>query len=312
MTAIIKEQGYFRSFDGVRLYYAVEGPKDAPPLLFCYGLVCSKLQWKYQMEHFKKTHRVIYMDYRAHCQSAVPTNRSSVTIENLARDLGTLCEELNLPPLPIIGHSLGVNVILDFYRLYPDRVSALVLANGTPKDPFETMFHHNILQVFFPLILLANRMAPDVLEKFWKSQGENKINQFFIAIAGFNRKYAKQEDINEYLRLTSTVPLGIFLNLLGDFMSYDCTHWLEEVRVPTLIISGGQDLITPPINQRIMKELIPRSILETIPEGSHCPQMEQIDLVNNMLEKFLEKSNVRKTARKQLSARSSKKLALKG
>lgn len=288
MTKPPYEHGYFRTRDGVRLFYSVEGPKNAPPLVFCYGLVCSKLQWKYQMEHFKATHRVIYMDYRGHGQSDKPENPSTVTIESCARDLLDLFNELNIASAPVLGHSLGVNIILDLYRIAPKRVSALVLANGTPKDPFETMFHHNFLQVIFPGIRRAQALFPDLLQKFWASQGTNPINQEFIALAGFNPKYAKREDINEYLRITSTVDLDVFLHLLGDFMKYDATPWLHEVKAPTLVITGERDLITPPKNQRIFAQLIPYSELCIISEGSHCPQMEKPELVSGIIRNFLE------------------------
>lgn len=287
MTKSPNEHGYFRTRDGVRLFYSAEGPKDAPPLVFAYGLVCSKLQWKYQMEFFKATHRVIYMDYRGHGQSDRPDDPKTVTIESCARDLLDLFDELGVEKAPILGHSLGVNIVLDFYRLAPERVTALVLANGTPKDPFETMFHHNFLQVAFPAVRAAHSMFPDILQKFWQSQGSNPINQKFVALAGFNTKYADQEDINEYLRMTTVVGVDVFLNLLNDFMSYDATHWLHEVKAPTLVIAGEKDLITPPVNQRIFAELIPDSQFALIPEGSHCPQMEKRDLVNSILKKFL-------------------------
>lgn len=325
MNPVIQnEHGYFRTRDGVRLFYAVEGPKNAPPLLFCYGLVCSKLQWKYQMEHFRKTHRVIYMDYRGHGQSDKSVDASTVTIENCARDLLELMDELKIDSAPVLGHSLGVNIILDLYRIAPKRVKALVLANGTPKDPFETMFHHNFLQVAFPLIRKARGLFPQLLEKFWAEQGTNPINQYFVALAGFNPKYAKREDINEYLRLTSTVELATFLNLLEDFMKYDATHWLHEIEAPTLVIAGERDLITPPLNQRIFGQLIPNAQFSLIEEGSHCPQMEKPDLVNEILENFLKvaenpkivrgivKAKTKTTVKKSAPQKKSKKSAKVG
>ncbi len=287
MNTLPKEHGYFRTRDGVRLFYSVEGPRDAPPLVFAYGLVCSKLQWKYQMDYFKSTHKVIYMDYRGHGQSDKPDDPSSVTIESCARDLLDLFNELEIEKAPVLGHSLGVNIILDFYRIATERVSSLVLANGTPKDPFETMFHHNFLQVAFPAIRKAHALFPHLVQKFWENQGSNPVNQKFVALAGFNTKYASMDDINEYLRMTTVVGVDVFLNLLNDFMAYDATHWLHEVKVPTLVIAGERDLITPPVNQRIFAELIPDSQFCEIPEGSHCPQMEKTELVNSIIEKFL-------------------------
>lgn len=309
MSQPVMEQGYFRTRDGLRLYYSAEGPANGPPLIFCYGLVCSKLQWKYQMEHFRQTHRVYYMDYRGHGQSARPEDASTVTIENLARDVLEFMDEVKLPTATVLGHSLGVNIVLDLYRIAPKRIKALVLANGTPKDPFETMFHHNFLQVAFPAIRMAHGLFPQLVQKFWANQGANPINQEFIAIAGFNPKYANRADINEYLRLTATVDVDIFLNLLEDFMKTDATHWLHEVKAPTLVIAGARDLITPLKNQRLFSRLIPGAELHVIPEGSHCPQMEKPALVNEIIGNFLaglEKPRAAGAAREARPPRSGK------
>jgi len=302
MSEAKETQGYFRTRDGVRLYYSVEGPVGAPLLFFCYGLVCSKLQWKYQWAEFKETHRCVYMDYRGHGQSDKPEDASSVTIEACARDLLDLLNELGAKDAVVLGHSLGVNIILDLYRLAPERVRGLVLANGTPKDPFETMFHHNFLQVAFPLVHATQKFFPEILQKIWRSQGTNPINQQFVALAGFNPKLAKRADINEYLRLTSTVDLDIFLSLLKDFMNTDATHWLHEVKAPTLVIAGERDLITPPLNQRLFAKLIPGAEYHEIKEGSHCSQMEKPELVNGLLREFFARVESAKPRSKKKAA----------
>lgn len=314
MSEASQTQGYFRTRDGVRLYYSVEGPAGAPLLFFCYGLVCSKLQWKYQWQEFRQTHRCVYMDYRGHGQSDKPEDPESVTIEACARDLLDLLDELEAPDAVVLGHSLGVNIILDLYRLAPERVRGLVLANGTPKDPFETMFHHNFLQVAFPLVHATQKFFPEILQKIWRSQGTNPVNQQFVALAGFNPKLAKREDINEYLRLTSTVDLDIFLSLLNDFMKTDATHWLHEVSAPTLVLAGEQDKITPPLNQRLFAKLIPGAEYHEIKEGSHCSQMEKPELVNGILREFfarVEKSQLKRAMKASKPSKPGKASAAK-
>lgn len=302
------EHGYFRSYDGLKLFYACQGPKSAPPLIFCYGLVCSRLQWKYQLDYFSKTHRVIYFDYRGHNKSESPQDASSMTIESLAKDLATLHDELGLAPTPVLGHSLGVNIILEFYRLFPQKVSALVLANGTPKDPFETMFGHNFLQVLFPILPMAYQFAPQLLNNFWRSQGESRLSQEFVAQVGFNTKYAKREDINEYLRITSLVRADLFVHLLNDFTKWDSCQWLNQVKVPTLVIGGEKDLITPPVNSRKMAKLIPGASLKMFSEGSHCVQMEQIEGVNQSIEAFLRGLSGKKIKTKAIADRKKQKV----
>lgn len=295
---LVHEHGFFHSDDGLKLFYSSEGPRGAPTLLFCYGIVCSTLQWKYQMRYFKQKYRVLYMDYRGHNNSETPEDFSRVTLETLAKDLARLTDELKLGPMPVLGHSLGVNVALELYRLFPEKVSALVLASGTPRDPFETMFQHNFLQPGFELVRKFYFSAPSILDMIWRLQGSNPINQEFIARAGFNRKYAKREDINEYLRITSEIELGVFMQLLHDFTRFNACHWLPEVKVPTLVVGGEEDKITPLQNQRILAKLIPGAELAVIREGSHNAQMEFPEKVNSIIEEFLNRRLFLKNGRR--------------
>ena len=87
-TDVPTKHGYFRSFDGTKLFYSIEG--EGKPLVFCYGLVCSSLHWTYQIEHFRKGYRTIWMDYRGHQNSDVPADIDSLNLESLAKDLAAL------------------------------------------------------------------------------------------------------------------------------------------------------------------------------------------------------------------------------
>jgi pimeloyl-ACP methyl ester carboxylesterase len=81
-SEVPSRNGYFRSFDGTKLFYSVEG--EGKPIIFCYGLVCSSLHWTYQIEHFRKNYKTIWMDYRGHQNSEIPADLSSLTLESLA------------------------------------------------------------------------------------------------------------------------------------------------------------------------------------------------------------------------------------
>jgi alpha-beta hydrolase superfamily lysophospholipase len=109
--------GYFNSFDGTKLFYSVEG--SGPPLVFCYGLVCSSLHWTYQIDYFQSRYRAIWFDYRGHHNSEVPKDLGSLTLPNMARDLGILLDELKIEDAVFLGHSMGVNTVLELYRQQP-------------------------------------------------------------------------------------------------------------------------------------------------------------------------------------------------
>ena len=72
----------------------------------------------------EKIIQTIWFDYRGHNNSETPRDLRSLTVETLARDLGIILDELGIKePVPLLGHSMGVNTVLEFYRQQPDRVS---------------------------------------------------------------------------------------------------------------------------------------------------------------------------------------------
>ncbi len=281
--------GYVKSFDGTKLFYSIEG--KGKPLVFCYGLVCSSLHWTYQVEYFQETHRAIWFDYRGHHNSEVPKNLDSLSLENIARDLTTLLDELEIPEAVLLGHSMGVNVVLEFYRQQPNRVAGMVLANGTAKRPLETLFHHNALQAAFKILKKIYRKSPQLCSFLWKSQKSNPLTRTLVSLGGFNPHLTPQADIELYIDQVIGMDPEILIHLIENYDAYDATAWLHTVSVPTLIIAGEQDNVIPVEQQELMHQLIAHSQLEVIRHGSHCPQMDLPDLVNLKIEKFLELVN---------------------
>lgn len=279
--------GYVKSFDGTKLFYSIEG--QGKPLIFCYGLVCSSLHWTYQIEHFQKSYQAVWFDYRGHQNSETPKNMDSLTLENMALDLGVILDELNIQDAVLLGHSMGVNVVLEFYRQQPKRVAGMILANGTATRPLETLFKNNALQAGFQLLRKIYKKSPEIVNKFWKFQKNNPVARTIVAFGGFNPHLTPQADIELYVDQVADMDPSILLHLIENYDYYDAAAWLHTVKAPTLIIAGEQDKMIPVEQQELMHQLIPDSHLEVIRHGSHCPQMDLPDLVNLKIEKFLER-----------------------
>jgi pimeloyl-ACP methyl ester carboxylesterase len=277
--------GYFKSFDDTKLFYSIEG--KGRPLVFCYGLVCSSLHWTYQIDHFQRSHQAVWFDYRGHQNSEVPKDLKSLALENMARDLGLLLDELGIKDAVLLGHSMGVNVVLEFYRQQPERVAGMVLANGTAKRPLETLFHSNALQAGFKILKKAYDKSPELVSTIWKLQKGNPITRTLVALGGFNPHLTPQADIDMYVDQVAEMDPSILIHLIENYDAYDATAWLHTVRAPTLIIAGEQDNMIPVPQQELMHQLIPGSRLEIIRHGSHCPQMDLPELVNHKIENFL-------------------------
>lgn len=277
--------GYFKSFDGTKLFYSVEG--TGKPLVFCYGLVCSSLHWTYQIDHFRRKYKAVWFDYRGHQNSEVPKDLHSLTIENIACDLGYLLDELGIKDAVFLGHSMGVNVVLEFYRQQPERVAGMILANGTAKSPLETMFHNNLGQKGFGMLKKLYDFSPGIMRTIWDIQGRNPLGKSLVSLAGFNPHLTPQEDIDLYVKTVTEMDPGILLHLVENYDSYDATAWLHTVKAPTLIIGGEQDHMIPKEQQELMHQLIPNSRLEIVRHGSHCTQMDLPELVNMKIERWL-------------------------
>ncbi len=289
--SVKNRNGYFKSFDGTRLFYSISYPTDpekcGPPLLFCYGLLCSKLHWQYQMSYFAKTHPVIWLDFRGHHLSEMPGDISSITIETLAHDVACLMDEIKIPQAVLLGHSMGVNIALEFCHRFPEKTLALVLANGCARAPFESLLKTNFMSYVLPLLRKSYKKAPELTSFYWKMQASNPLARWFVGWAGFNPAYCRKSDIELYIDLVATMDLGLTLQIMSDYSDYDATPWLHTIQKPSLILAGEKDLIIPREAQELMHQLIPNSQFELIRDGSHCPQMDIPEMVNILVEDFI-------------------------
>ena len=242
--------GYVKSFDGTKLFYSMEG--EGKPLIFCYGLVCSSLHWTYQIENFSKTHKAIWFDYRGHHNSEIPKDLKSITLENIAKDLSIVLDELNIQDAVLLGHSMGVNVVLEFYKQFPERVAGMVLANGTAKHPLETMFSINAFQAIFSGIRKIYKKAPELVSLLWRAQKSNPLTKTLVSLTGFNPHLTPQADIELYVKQVAETDPAILSQLIDSYESFDSLNWLDEIQVPTLVIAGEQDKIIPLAQQELM------------------------------------------------------------
>ena len=106
--------------DGGQLFYAEHGSGD-PPLVLVHGLGCAHEDWRNQVNHFAPSHRVVSLDQRGHGRSVGHT--SGFDIGTFGADVAALIANLALPPVLLVGHSLGCRVVLECTRIAPDSVT---------------------------------------------------------------------------------------------------------------------------------------------------------------------------------------------
>lgn len=286
MDSILKNSGHFQSFYGTPIYFEARG--EGKPLIFSYGVGCLFNHWSEQIKTFSRTHQTIMYDYRGHHKTGIPEDKETLTIDSLARDLIALCEYHNITSADFVGHSFGVQVLLKAYELRPDLFSHLIFVNGLYRNPFEAMIDADkFVEILNKAKMIYNK-APGLLTALWSKGVTNPLLVPLSALTGgFNLSQTALKDIEIYAKGVAAIDIRVFLTFFEEMVAFDAEAKLPEIKVPTLIICGSKDALTPMAEQRRMHELIPNSELCVVPYGSHCTQLDFPEMVNLKIQQFI-------------------------
>lgn len=286
----------FHTSDGEDLIYSTNfDPNDfpdRPTILFNYGLVCSNHHWLYQLPFFNdKEYNLIAHDYRGHYQSTGLERIENITFERITKDIKELLDTLGIKKVHQIGHSMGVNVSLDFTTTYPEMVETQTLISGTVIPVREIMFDTNIMEIFAPYFDYLLKNYPKILTKVWETSGINPLVNKMIHHGGFNVKTVSTEFVEIYLSRLSELGPQLFFQLFNEMSEHDVLSKLDRVTHPTLIIGGDRDKVIPNYLQFLLHKQLSNSFVYILRKGSHVPQVDFPDLVNERIQYFLENNH---------------------
>jgi 3-oxoadipate enol-lactonase len=255
--------------NGVELAYTDEG--RGTPLLLIHAFPLNKSMWETQARAFKASYRVITIDLRGHGESEAPLWR--YTMEQFADDLRGLLDHLGVGQAVLGGLSMGGYVLFAFYRKYPDRATALVLADtkagvDTPEGK-------------------AGRYV--MAQKLYK-EGIGTVEEAMLPRLLSPGTLRTQSPIVEQVRqmIRSTPVSGIVGDLMAMTDREDALPLLPRITCPTLVMVGEQDQATPPAESRLIAESIPGAHPVIIPRAGHLANLEEPEAFNKALLRFLE------------------------
>lgn len=287
MNAVKKSTGSFKSFDGTRIYYEVRG--EGRPVVMAYGIACLINHWQNQIKYFSQNYQTIVFDFRAHHKSDLPSDHSQISIDAIARDIHCLMDHLGIERASFWGHSFATQVLLRSYDIEPKYFHDLVFVNGFASNPIAGMFGNDLASQAFKIFKSGFDMAPETLTYVWQKVLANPFAAQMLALmGGFNLTLTHLKDIEIYLRGVASIDVNAFLTLFQNMMEYDARPVFDRVDIPTLIIGGKKDSVTPQKYQEEMSVKIKKSQFMMVPYGSHCTQLDMPDFVNLRIEKFLE------------------------
>lgn len=289
-----KFSNYLHTSDNEQIYYATNfehnQKKDLTDVLvFNYGLVCSNFHWSKQLDYYDKSgYKILIHDYRGHYKSTGIDNLENITFENIAKDLFDLFQHLNIKSSVHIGHSMGVNVCLEFAKKYPHLVNKLILISGTIIPVHNIMFNSNITDQLSPYFKMLLKKFPNQLQTFWKASGWNPIIRKMVHAGGFNLDTVSDEFIEIYLNKLGQLGPELFFHLIDEMNRHDILSFIDSIKTKTLLIGGDNDKVIPNYLQKLALKELRNSELYIIRNGSHVPQVDFPHFVNERMDYFLE------------------------
>lgn len=287
-----KRTHYLTSFDGTKIYVATnrdsKNLSKETPLLFNYGLVCNNAHWEKQIAFFDEAgYPIIIHDYRGHFNSSPNLDAEKVTFENIVGDMEMIANYFNLASLHLFGHSMGVNVSLEFTRKFPELVKSQILIAGTAFPPQDVMFDSQGMNIIFPLIKKLQSSIPTIYDFLWKTGGLNPLVQYLVHTGGFNVNETSKEFVQVYVNRIGKLNPKIFIKLLEEMRDHSILNKLESMNTPSLVIAGDKDKVIPFPIQNILHERLGNSELYIVKDGSHVPQVDFPNFINERITLFL-------------------------
>ena len=253
----------FHEVEGVRIAYWMndDGRADGRhTLVFVHGSGCDHSLWNCQYGAFADEYTLIGIDLPGHGQSA---GSGEQEVDRYAEWVIKLMAGLGVQSPVIIGHSLGAAISLTCAIKYGSMLSGIVPVGGGVTMPVNQMIFDGIRND--PAATLA------MIAK--------------LSVAKENRDTFVPSIVDDMMRVDPEV-------IIGDFLSCDRLDLTDDIRaitVPTLLICGNDDKMTPPPLSHDMKNAIAGAELAVIENAGHFVMKENVDSFNGALKAFVDR-----------------------
>jgi 3-oxoadipate enol-lactonase len=253
---------------GGELGYDVRG--SGPPVLLLHAFPLGLGMWDDQARALSSAFQVVRFDARGFGGS--PPGDGLLTMERIAGDAAALLDHLDLPAATVCGLSMGGYAAFAFARRHPTRLRGLVLAD-TKSSPDGDQ---------------AKRTRAEQADKVRREGPEAIADAVLPKLLGRTTHEQRPAVVARVRELILANPArGIADALAGLAARADAAPVLREIRVPTLVVCGEEDVITPPADAEALQAGIAGSTLEVLPKAGHLANMETPEAFNRVLEAFL-------------------------
>jgi 3-oxoadipate enol-lactonase len=263
--------GWVHTSDGIRIRYDVHGPADGEPLLMIQGLGADSRGWIAQRLHLARRYRVITFDNRGVGRSDKPAG--PYDLERLALDAVEVLDAVDVDSAHVMGASMGGVLAQIIAVRNPHRVRSLVLACTACRH---LPWRRELLAEWADLAQRRGMRAFAATNLRWLV-GPRSLRRFWPAFNALGSVF-----------ISASVPTFVAQveAILG--MDDSLRERLPDVAVPTLVLVGSQDILTPQADSEELAELIPDAELAIVRGGAHGFMVEAAAAFNRAVAGFLD------------------------
>ncbi|MEV4069546.1 alpha/beta fold hydrolase [Nonomuraea fuscirosea] len=284
--------------DGKALHIVIDGPEDAPlTVVFCHGYCLNLESWHYQRKDLRENYRIVLWDQRSHGRSQ-RAGADDSTIDRLGEDLAEVIEQFVPGPCVLVGHSMGGMTIMALADrrpdLFGDKIRAVSLISTSAGKLAE-------LTLGLPAMLskVVHKVAPTTVSMLGKrgalaDRARNVGSDIAFLITRFvgfgDSKNVSPTVVDFAESMIRATPTEVVADFYPALMNHDKLSALDVLDpVPTAILVGDRDWLTPPDHSKAMAAALPKAQLTEVPDTSHLIQLERPGVVNDALRDLLKR-----------------------
>ncbi|MGF6999648.1 alpha/beta fold hydrolase [Paraburkholderia sp. GAS32] len=235
------------------------------PLVFCHGFTTTSEFWREQVEVFAKDFLVVAVNLPGHGISPAPVERA-YTMDAFVDDLHDIFAALRLHDAVLVGLSMGGTISQRFALKHGGLLKKLVLVGATPHGLGADVDASNVLDAI--ALHGVQKASQDVIDRSFAAEASPALLEF-----------ARREVVQ--------TPGHVARIAIVSLNRADTRDSLERIGVPTLVVCGEEDVITPPSESRALAKGIPDASLLLMPGAGHFPMLEKPAEFNAALRTFL-------------------------
>jgi 3-oxoadipate enol-lactonase len=258
--------------NGVEMTWREAGSGE--PIVFLHGFPLHAGMWEPQLTDLPAGWRGIAPSVRGFGGSELGAEPAS-SMDLLAADVAALLDRLGIARVTLCGLSMGGYVALAFVRKYPERLRGLVLCDTRAGADSED----------------GRRNRYELAERV-RIEGVGPVRDAMLPKLISGRTRQEQPEVESRIRamIEEASPEAVARALTGMAARPDSTPFLREITVPTLVLVGAEDAVTPPGEAQLLVRGIPGARIETVADAGHLSNLEQPATFNRSLWTFLQSS----------------------